>query len=149
MNQTRLIASFSKDAGNQFLPANAALADQFDLNTGGLADLLRRSPDKVAQGLAKTRVVENADAAQEPKAGHPARETRSWQSTGHDDPVVARQHTMPIRRVPIRQCRCGLGRSPQARFGSNRIAGLVLAREHQTMTSSESLSGQRLACLRS
>jgi hypothetical protein len=99
----------------------------FDLNTGGLAELLRTLPDRVAHWLGKARAVENADATREQKAGYPARETRSRQSTGDDDPVVGRQHTLQIHRVPIRHCRFSDGHSPHHRCGGNRIACFVPA----------------------
>jgi hypothetical protein len=127
MHQPRRIATHSKHPRHQIFLADVALVDVLDLDACGLADLLSALADALTQRLGKARVVEDADAAREQKAGHPSRVARPGQRAGDDDAVVARQHAMQVRRVAIRQCRGSHARSPHLRWSGHRIACLVPA----------------------
>ena len=127
MHQPRRVAAHGQHARHQVFLADVALVDVLDLHASGLADLLRTLADALAQRLGKARVVEDADAARVQKARHPARVARAGQRARHDDAVVARQHAVKVRRVPISQCRRSHGRSPRHRFAGHRITCLVPA----------------------
>jgi hypothetical protein len=122
-----LIAVRCQHAHHQVLLADVALVDMLDLHASGLAHLQRPLADALAQWLGEARVVEDANAARVQKARHPARVASPGQRARHDDAVVARQHPVQVRRVPIRQCRRSHGRSPRHRFAGHRITCLVPA----------------------
>jgi len=127
MHQSGRVAACSQHAGHAVFLADVALVDVLDLHACCFADLLRALADALAKRLGKTRVVEDADTARVQKARHPARVARSGQSAGNDDPVVARQHAVQVRGIPVRQRRRSHGLSPSKRAGEHRIACSVPA----------------------
>ncbi|MBI3156021.1 MAG: hypothetical protein HYZ20_11480 [Burkholderiales bacterium] len=114
-------------ARHQILLAHVALVDVLDGHPVGLRDFLRTLSHAIAQRLGKARVVEDADASRIQKARHPAGVARTGQRAGDDDPVVARQDPVQVRRVSFNQCRRRHDRLPFCRVAGNRIACLVPA----------------------
>lgn len=94
-----------KNPRNKVFLADVALVDMLNADTCRVTHLVRTEPDAIPQRFGKMRVVENADAMRVQKACHPARVARSWQCASQNDSVVARQHTMQIRRIAFRQHR--------------------------------------------
>lgn len=92
-----------------------------------LGDVRDAYRDTITQGLGKARVVKNADAMRVQVTRHPARITRSRQRPRDDDPVVARQHPMKIRRITVSQRSCH-GHSPRQTYAPHRSSCLAPAR---------------------
>ena len=127
MHQSRRIAPLGEHTCHEFFLADVALADVLDEHAVGLDNLLSALTDSIPQRLGKTRVVEDANTARVQEAGHPAGVARPRQRAGDDDAVVARQHAVQIRRIPLSQCRRSHGRSPRHRWAAHRITCLVPA----------------------
>ena len=127
VHQIHPVATQAQHPRHQLFLADVALADVFDLHRRRRTHFLRPLAYPISQWLGKARGVEDANLVRIQKARHPARVTCSRQGAGDNHPVVARQHSMKIRRIPIAQRRIH-GCSPHHHAAANLIPCLVPAR---------------------